>query len=521
VSFTAPEIDYAGLSPVIALTAGICVVLMAGILTEHRQRAVVSFFSLATLATAAGLCIWQWGERKDLVADALRLDELGLAAALIAILAAAVVVPLSWREPAAERPEEEPRHGEFQALLLSSVLGMVLLAQAQNLVSFFVAIELLSVPLYVLCGSALRRRESLESGLKYLIVGSLGSATLLYGLAFIYGGSGSTDFTGIRDGISAGLADDPLVLIGIGLAATGLAFKISIAPFHQWTPDVYQGAPTPVTAFMAVATKVAAFCVFVRFFEVALAPAVDNWQPALAVLAAVSIVVGNIGALGQDSLKRLLGYSGIAQAGYMLVGLVAASELGVNALVFYLAAYALMNLAAFAVIVVRERETEFGDDIKAVQGLGRDRPELAWPLTISMLALAGLPATAGFMGKLYLIEAAVDADYTWLAVAIAIGTMISLAYYLRVVAAVWMRQAAEPLAPQAAGMPAMAGGSQEADQPSVSPRAAAVTPPGTRCLAILIPAAALAAATIFFGVIPSPLVDWASNAGQAVAASIA
>jgi NADH-quinone oxidoreductase subunit N len=376
------------------------------------------------------------------------------------------------------------------------------------------------VPLYVLCGSALRRRESLESGLKYLIVGSLGSATLLYGLAFIYGGSGSTDFTGIREGISAGLADDPLVLIGIGLAATGLAFKISIAPFHQWTPDVYQGAPTPVTAFMAVATKVAAFCVFVRFFEVALAPAVDNWQPALAVLAAVSIVVGNIGALGQDSLKRLLGYSGIAQAGYMLVGLVAASELGVNALVFYLAAYALMNLAAFAVIVVRERETEFGDDIKAVQGLGRDRPELAWPLTISMLALAGLPATAGFMGKLYLIEAAVDADYTWLAVAIAIGTMISLAYYLRVVAAVWMRQAAEPLAPQAE-MPAMAGGSPEADQASVPPRAAALTPPGTRCLAILIPAAALAAATIFFGVIPSPLVDWASNAGQAVAASIA
>jgi NADH-quinone oxidoreductase subunit N len=520
VSFTAPQIDYAGLSPVIALSAGICVVLLAGLVSERRQRLVVSLLSLVTLAAAAGLCIWQWGERKDLVAGALRLDELGLAAALIAILAAAVVVPLSWREPAAERPGEEPRHGEFQALLLSSVLGMVLLAQAQNLVSFFVAIELLSVPLYVLCGSALQRRESLESGLKYLIVGSLGSATLLYGLAFIYGGSGSTDFIGIRDGIGSGLADDPLVMIGIGLAATGLAFKISIAPFHQWTPDVYQGAPTPVTAFMAVATKVAAFCVFVRFFEVALGPAVDNWQPALAVLAAVSIAVGNIGALGQDSLKRLLGYSGIAQAGYMLVGLVAASELGINALVFYLAAYALMNLAAFCVIVVRERETGFGDDIKAMQGLGRDRPELAWPLTISMLALAGLPATAGFMGKLYLIEAAVDADYTWLAVAIAIGTMISLAYYLRVVAAVWMRAAAEPLAPEPAGMPAMAGGSPEADPPDVPPGATPSAPPGTRCLAILIPAGALAAATILFGVLPSPLVDWASNAGQSLAAFI-
>ncbi|OLE37538.1 MAG: hypothetical protein AUG48_04200 [Actinobacteria bacterium 13_1_20CM_3_68_9] len=516
MSFRAPHIDYAGLSPVIALTAGICAVLICGVLTRRRQRAVVSAVSLVTLATAAGLCIWQWGERKDLVAGALRLDELGLAAALIAILAAAFVVPLSWREPAADRPGEEPRHGEFQALLLSSVLGMVLLAQAQNLVSFFVAIELLSVPLYVLCGSALRRPESLEAGLKYLIVGSLGSATLLYGLAFIYGGSGSTDFTGIRDGIGAGLADDPLVLIGVGLAATGLAFKISIAPFHQWTPDVYQGAPTPVTAFMAVATKVAAFCVFVRFFEVALGPAVDNWQPALAVLAAVSIVVGNIGALGQSSLKRLLGYSGIAQAGYMLVGLVAASELGVKALVFYLAAYALMNLAAFAVIVVRERETEFGDDIKAVQGLGADRPALAWPLTISMLALAGLPATAGFMGKLYLIEAAVDSNYTWLGVAIAIGTMISLAYYLRVVAAVWMRSAAEPVAEAAPPMPAMAGGSPEADLPGAPLGAASAAAPGTRCLAILIGAAALAGATIFFGVIPSPLVDWASNAGQAL-----
>ncbi len=233
---------------------------------------------------------------------------------------------------------------------------------------------------------------------------------------------------------------------------------------------------------MAVATKAAAFCVFVRFFEVALGPAVDNWQPALAVLAAVSIVVGNIGALGQNSLKRLLGYSGVAQAGYMLIGLVAASALGINALVFYLAAYTLMNLAAFAVIVVRERETGYGDDIEAFQGLGRDRPALAWPLTISMLGLAGLPATAGFMGKLYLIEAAVDADYTWLGVAIAIGTMISLAYYLRVVAAVWMRPAAEPREPDSAAVPAMAGGSPDADLDPIPANGPAVAPPpGARC----------------------------------------
>ena len=268
---------------------------------------------------------------------------------------------------------------------------------------------------------------------------------------------------------------------------------------------------------MAVATKAAAFCVFVRFFEVALGPAVDNWQPALAVLAAVSIVVGNIGALGQRSLKRLLGYSGVAQAGYMLVGLVAASELGVNALVFYLAAYALMNLAAFAVIVVRERETRLRRRHPGLQGLGRDRPALAWPLTISMLALAGLPATAGFMGKLYLIEAAVDADYTWLGVAIAIGTMISLAYYLRVVAAVWMRPAAEPRGARGgarAGDGGRLAGGRRAPAPHPIRRRGAAK--GTRCIVILASAALAAGATMFFGIIPSPLVDWASHAGSAL-----
>ena len=166
------------------------------------------------------------------------------------------------------------------------------------------------------------------------------------------------------------MLDDPLILIGIALAAVGLAFKTSIAPFHQWTPDVYEGAPTPITSFMAVATKAAAFAVFIRFFDVALAPQASEWQPALAVLAAISIVVGNVGALGQSSLKRLIGYSGVAQAGYMLGGIVVASKAGIDALVFYLAVYAFMNLAAFAVIVARERETVYGDDIRAVQGLG-------------------------------------------------------------------------------------------------------------------------------------------------------
>jgi NADH-quinone oxidoreductase subunit N len=496
VNFHAPHIDYAALSPVLALTVGLCVVLLSGVFKPLRRMA--PGLTLITLATTAGLLIWQWGDATDLISGSLRLDDLAISISLIAILTAGFAVLLSIREPAAEQVGS----GEYHALLIGSVLGMVLLAQAQNLVSFFVAIETLSIPLYILCATNMRREKSLESGLKYLIVGSLGSATLLYGMSFLYGGSGSTDFAGIAAGISRnGLLDDPLVLVGIGMTAVGLAFKTSIAPFHQWTPDVYEGAPTPITSFMAVATKAAAFAVFIRFFDIALLPQANEWQPALAVLAALSIVIGNVGALGQDSLKRMLGYSGIAQAGYILGGLVVASEAGVNALVFYLAAYALMNLAAFSVVIARERETPYGDDIRAVQGLGRERPLLAWPLTISMLGLAGLPATVGFIGKLYLIEALVEGDYTWLAVFIAIGTMISLAYYLRVVAAMWMG------AESADAVPAIAGASPEADP---------IDPDAGRRIYLVAPALLAAAGVVFFGVIPQPLVEFAEHAGASL-----
>lgn len=503
-----PDIDYAALSPVIALTGGLCIVLFGALLFPRTSRWPTSVLTLAVLGTTAGLLIWQLGEEPtDLVAGALRLDGLAITIGLMTLAAAAFAVLLQLRDPAAE----ESGHGEQHALLLGSVLGMVLLAQAQNLVTFFIALELLSIPLYVLCGSHRTRPGSLESGLKYLIVGSLGSATLLYGMALIYGGSGSTDFGAIASGIGGDMADDPLVLVGIGLCAVGLAFKVSVAPFHQWTPDVYEGAPTPVTAFMAVATKAAAFAVFARFFLEALGPSTDDWQPVLAVLAAVSIVVGNVGALGQSSLKRLLGYSGIAQGGYILVGLLVATTEGIEAMTFYLAAYTVMNLAAFGVIAIRERETPFGDDVAAVEGLGRDRPFLAWPLTIAMLALAGLPGTVGFMGKLFLIEAAVGGDYTWLGVMIVIGSMISLAYYLRVVAAIWMRPA-----PRVA--PAIAGGSPDSDpRRAVAPgRTPAGTPSGGRCALVVGAIVLAAAATVFFGVIPNPLVDFASHAGELV-----
>jgi NADH-quinone oxidoreductase subunit N len=498
-----PHVDFAGLSPILALLGGAIVVLLVGLLGSRRARAqVVPSLSLIALATALGLTIWQWGEQKSILAGALRVDNLALTLNLILMTGGIATVLLAWRSLAAR----EAAHGEFHALLLTSIGGMSILASAQNTVMLFVGLELLSIPLYVLCATEMRREHSLESGLKYLIVGSVGSATLLYGLALIYGATGATDFATIASAIaSKGLASDVLLLTGIALCMVGLCFKSSVAPFHQWTPDVYEGAPTPITAFMAVATKVAALGVFLRFFDVALIEAHSSWAPALATLAAITIVVGNVGALNQSSLKRMLAYSSVAQAGYMLAGVIVSSQLGVRATVFYLAIYLFMNMAAFATIIARERETGQSDSIDTVVGLGRTHPWLAWPLTLSMLSLAGIPATAGFVGKFYLIEAAVSGGYTWLGVVIVIGSMISLGYYLPVIAAMWMREAPAPL-------PALAGGSPELDE-----NEELSTAPAKRAQPEVVFVAVLAgAATLFFGIVPSPLFNLVHGAGNAL-----
>jgi NADH-quinone oxidoreductase subunit N len=495
-----PHIDWAGLSPLLALLGGATLVLLIGLLRPRAVREVlVPLLALVGFLAAIGLGIWQYGEQKDLVAGALRLDDLTIVLSFVFCTGGAAAVLLSWRAVA----PREAAHGEYFALMLTSAAGMWVLVAAQNLVTLFLGLELLSIPLYVLCATEMRRATSLEAGLKYLIIGSVGSATLLYGLAFLYGATGSTDFSGIANA-AGDVANDPLLLTGIALSVVGLGFKASVAPFHQWTPDVYEGAPTPVTAFMAVATKAAAFGAFLRLFDVALLDASADWAPALAVLATITIIVGNVGALGQSSLKRLMAWSSVAQAGYMLAGVVVATRLGVQATVFYLGVYLMMNLAAFAVIVIRERETGLGDDIASVQGLGVQRPLLAMAMTLAMLGLAGIPATAGFIGKFYLIDAAIDGDYAWLGVVIVIGSMISLAYYLKVIAAMWMADApVAGTALQTSGRPALAGGSAEADAPRIEPE--------TWFVALL-----FGAATLFFGIVPSPLFNLAVQAGQSL-----
>jgi NADH-quinone oxidoreductase subunit N len=525
-----PHIDWASLSPFMALTIGALIVLMIGLVrAEFVRERVVPLLTLVTLGAALAFEISRFGHPRSIISGALRVDDLALVLDMIFAIAAMATVLLSLRV----RAPRESGQGEFFSLLLFSVLGMACLVSAQNLITLFLGFELLSIPLYVLCASEYRREGSLESGLKYLVIGSVGSATLVYGLALIYGATGSTDFSGIASAVSSGslsggLLGDPLLLTGLGLVIVGFAFKASVAPFHQWTPDVYEGAPTPITAFMATATKAAALGVFLRFFDIAGIADQNNWAPAIATIAAITIIVGNVGALGQSSLKRMLGYSGVAQAGYMLGGVVVGTQLGVQATVLYLGVYLFMNLAAFAVIVAQEHESATleeeasGDDVGALAGLGARRPWLAWPMTISMLSLAGIPGTVGFIGKFQLIHALVNGDYTWLAIVLVIGSMISLGYYLRVIALMWMRPGPTTAPVPAAavggaasgggGLAPIAGGSPEADIEGWPTPSESAARPEVVFVAVL-----FAAASVFFGIFPSPLFHLAAHAGHALA----
>jgi len=527
-----PHIDWLALSPIVVLTIGALVVLLVGLLgSSAARRRVVPALTLLVLGLSIGFVLARFPHSDSIISGALQVDDLALVLDLIFSSAAIAAVLLSWRG----RAPEEAGHGEYHSLLLFSVLGMAILVSSTNIVTLFLGFELLSIPLYVLCASEARREGSLESGLKYLVIGSVGSATLAYGLALVYGATGSMDYTVIaaaisKGGLLGGLLSDPMLLTGLALVIVGFAFKASVAPFHQWTPDVYEGAPTPITAFMATATKAAALGIFLRFFDVAAIGAQNQWAPWLAALAAFTIIVGNVGALGQSSLKRMLAYSGVGQAGYMLSGVVVGTQLGIQATVFYLAAYLLINLTAFAVIVARQRESEDGDDISALAGLGARNPGLAWPMTIAMLALAGIPGTVGFIGKFYLIRALVSGSYTWLGVAIVIGSMISLGYYLRVVATMWMRSAPEipvdrtpaPVLTPSGPLPAIAGGSPEADG-ELGPgfdgehggadalEAGQMAQPEVAIVALV-----CAVATIFFGILPQPLFHLVSHAGHAI-----
>jgi NADH-quinone oxidoreductase subunit N len=408
--------------------------LLAGLAPQRwARREGPTVVAIVGLLAAAVMSLVLWGNRQVALGGGYRADRLSMLFNLIFIGCAIATLLLSVREPAGV-----DRRGEYAALVVTATAGMILVAGAGDLITIFLGIEVLSVALYVLCALELWRERSLESGLKYLIVGAVGSSFLLYGLAFLFGATGSTNLSAIGSSLTtASFNTEPLLWVAVTLIIVGLGFKSSSAPFHMWTPDVYEGAPTPITAFMATATKAAALVAFLRIFAGPLIDLVHTWQIAIGAVAVASIVVGNIAALVQTNLKRLLAYSSVAQAGYLLIGVAAGSIRGAQAVLYYLLAYAVMTMAAFAVVIIREREVENGEELSSLAGYGRDRPMLGIVMTLAMLSLAGFPPLSGFIGKFLLFGAAADQHLWWLAVVGAVGSMVSLGYYLRVVGVLW------------------------------------------------------------------------------------
>jgi len=388
---------------------------------------------LALLGTAvAGFATWSLSQGATLyLQDMLVADPYALFIDMVVLIIAAISLLLAydWLNDRAHQ------QGEYVALLLFSAVGMMTMGAAVNVITIFVALEILSLALYVLTGFARERLTSGEAALKYFLLGAFASAFFLYGAALLYGATGHFDLVGIGKNMAgSGL----MAAAGVALLLVGFSFKVALAPFHMWTPDVYQGAPTSVTAFMSVGAKAAGFAAFLRFFHVALAGSYPLWGPALAALAVLTMTWGNLAALSQESVKRLLAYSSIAHAGYALVGLAAGNAMGMSGLLFYLLAYAFMNLGAFGVVIMLEKKGSGDLTMSSLRGAARQHPLLAATMAVFMFSLAGVPPLAGFFGKFYVFGAAVKANMTWLAIVGIINSAISAYYYLRVSVLMYM-----------------------------------------------------------------------------------
>ena len=337
--------------------------------------------------------------------------------------------------------------GEFYTLLLFTLSGMMLMALAGDLIVVFLALELLSIPLYVLAGFARPRQESEESAMKYFLLGAFSTGILVYGIALTYGATATTSLAGIVAAVSAGRAAPSLLLAGAGLILVGLGFKVAAVPFHMWTPDVYEGAPSVVTAFMSVGAKAGGFAALLRVFVSAFPGLAADWVPVAAVLSALTMTLGNVAAIAQPNIKRMLAYSSIAHAGYILMAVAAAgipsiADFAVGSALFYLLAYAVTNFGAWAVVMAVEREQGQGLAMDDYAGLGARRPGLALAMALFMLSLTGLPPTVGFVGKFYVFRASLEAGQVWLALVGVLTSLISAYYYLRVVIIMYMREGA-------------------------------------------------------------------------------
>ena len=449
--FQQPTIDWAALSPELILLGGAAICLIIPLFLPGGWRrpfsAVVGGLCFVGAGVAAGILFAGDETGIGIVADAIQRDRLAELAQIFVAGSGllAVGVSIGWQR------EERTRAGEYYALLLSAGAGMSFFVAASNLMTLFLGLEWFSISLYILCAIAVDYLPSLESGLKYLIVGSFGSAILLFGSAFVYGATGVIGYADIAAGTDE--ADRFLLVLGLALILVGLAFKASAAPFHMWTPDVYQGAPTPVTGFMAAATKIAALVASMRLLVTAFPSEARLWTIALAVIACISLAWGNIAALIQTDIKRLLAYSSISHAGFLLIPVAVGTSLGGRALLFYLISYAAMNVGAFAVVAARERELARPVTFDGLAGLGWERPGLGIAMSLFMFGFIGLPPSGLFLGKFYAFSAAVERGWTWLAIVGVIATVISIYYYAGVVGAMYFRRSIEVRLAPAGGSP--------------------------------------------------------------------
>jgi NADH-quinone oxidoreductase subunit N len=419
--------------------------LMLTLVAAWRQdpdgHLAVGRLALVGLVITLGTIIYYWSSAPQAagIETMIALDGFRWATSAVFVIGAILAVMLSL----SYLGREGIRISEYYVLILLATLGMMFMGGGADLIVIFIGLELMSISVYVLTGINRRSIFAAEASLKYFLLGAFASGFLLYGIALLYGATGSTNLTIIYVQISGlALQSDVMLTAGIAMLLIGFAFKIAAVPFHMWTPDVYDGAPTPVTAFMAAAVKAAAFAAFVRILTQALAPAADVWTDALFWLAVVTMVVGNVIALAQRHLKRMLAYSSIGHAGYLLVALASGPGMGSAAMLFYVLVYTLMTVGAFAVLGALGRDGERQTAIEDFNGLGSRRPWLAFAMTVFMLSLLGFPGTAGFIGKWYILSAAVEAQNGVLAVVLAGASVLSAGYYLPVIMAMYMKPAA-------------------------------------------------------------------------------
>jgi len=459
-TYTVTAADWGRIAPQLVLAIMALVVMIADILLPQRgksakESAPTNFIVLPVLsllglvgAFVATFVLFAVGDHQTAFNQMVGSDYGSLYAYVIILSASFLGILLS---PAYLKRLVLVHQGEYYALLLLATVGMMLLAAAASFLIVFLGLEMFSLALYILCGYVVRRKSSQEAGMKYFLLSSFASAFLLYGIAFTYASTGSTTFVGIRSFLTrtlpvasplnqAGLHSPKLLLIGMGLLSVGFAFKVSAIPFQAWVPDVYDGAPAPVTAFMSVATKAAAFIAFARVFDVVFQPTRGDWTAVIWAMAILTIVGGNVLAIVQSSVKRLLAYSSIAHAGYLLIGVVVGGTVGIAAILFYLLCYTFMNLGAFGIVSVLERVDNSGSNYSEIRGLWYRQPVLAGLLSLFMLALAGFPPMAGFAAKYYLFYAALQGGHPELLIIGVLASVLGMYYYLRVIATMFMER---------------------------------------------------------------------------------